>query len=293
MRALAVACCLLLAACSGSTSPAETQETTVTFSPTADEGIGFAPVPDIRIETIEHLDGEVEALIDTLQTLVDPRTAPKPDSLEGMQKAPTDWQKDASIHFWRFQNRLERRVLSSDQEAMVAAAMDALAVAHPEARDYIEHRRWMAQHLGIGKVAPEIVGKDLDQVEFKLSETRGKVTVLVFTGEWCGPCRSEYPYQRLMLELYKDKPFALVGVNSDADLEVAKKGKVDSQLPYRSWWDGYAEKNTEGPIAKAWGVTGWPTIYVLDTKGVIRFAGLRHEDTLKAVAQLMSEADED
>jgi len=91
-----------------------------------------------------------------------------------------------------------------------------------------------------------------------------------------------------MLELYKNKPFALVGVNSDADLEVARKGKVDSNLPYRSWWDGYAEKNTSGPIAMAWGVTGWPTIYLLDKEGVIQFAGLRQEDLLKAVSQLMS-----
>jgi hypothetical protein len=32
-------------------------------------------------------------------------------------------------------------------------------------------------------------------------------------------------------------------------------------------------------------------MYVLDRKGVIRFAGLRHEDLLKAVAQLMAEKD--
>jgi len=280
MRVLAAACCLFLAACSGSQNPARGAETTVPASPAGDEDIGFAPVPAIRIDVDEHFDGEVESLIDTLQTLV------------AKQTDPAKWEKDASIHFWRFQNRLERRILTSDQEATVAAAMDALAVTHPEAREYIEHRRWMAQHLGVGKVAPEITGKDFDNVEFKLSESRGKVTVLVFTGEWCGPCRSEYPYQRLMLELYKDKPFALVGVNSDADLAVAKKGKVDSSLPYRSWWDGYTEKNTGGPIATAWGVTGWPTIYVLDAKGVIRFAGLRHEDLLKAVAQLMSEADD-
>ena len=88
----------------------------------------------------------------------------------------------------------------------------------------------------------------------------------------------------------KDKPFDLLGVNSDPDIKVAKQGKVDHHLPYRSWWDGYAKKNTGGPIATEYGVTGWPTIYVLDWDGVIRFAGLRHEDSLKAVAQLMAEA---
>ncbi|MBL8755480.1 MAG: redoxin domain-containing protein [Planctomycetes bacterium] len=38
--------------------------------------------------------------------------------------------------------------------------------------------------LAIGKTAPDIVGKDADGVEFKLSDYRGKVVVLDFWGEW-------------------------------------------------------------------------------------------------------------
>ena len=40
------------------------------------------------------------------------------------------------------------------------------------------------RELVIGKVAPDIVGKDADGVEFKLSDYRGKVVVLDFWGEW-------------------------------------------------------------------------------------------------------------
>jgi thiol-disulfide isomerase/thioredoxin len=288
MRSTAVLLCLLLGACSGSSkpgapeptvSPAVTSAAASPASTPAAEDIGFDPVAPIRINVTDHTDAQVDALIAALQKLV------------SKEADPAKWQKAAELHFWRLQNRIERARLSSAQEAKLGAAIDTMAAAHPDAKAYLDQRKWMIQHLGIGKVAPDIVGKDLDNVEFKLSDSRGKITVLVFTGEWCGPCRSEYPYQRLMLELYKDKPFALVGINSDAKLEVAKKGKVASRLPYRTWWDGHAEKNTEGPIAKAWGVTGWPTMYVLDKAGVIRFAGLRHEDLLKAVAQLMAEKD--
>ncbi len=147
----------------------------------------------------------------------------------------------------------------------------------------------MALNLGVGRPVPDITGKDFDDVKFSLRDYKGKVVYVVFTGEWCGPCRSEYPYQRLMRELYKDKPFVMLGVNSDPKLETAKKGKIDSKLPYRSWWDGYEKNSQKGPIATAWGVVGWPTTYVVDAKGTIRFAGVRHEDSLKAVAQLMSE----
>lgn len=38
--------------------------------------------------------------------------------------------------------------------------------------------------LEIGKVAPEIQGKDVDGKSFKLSDYRGKVVVLDFWGDW-------------------------------------------------------------------------------------------------------------
>jgi hypothetical protein len=40
------------------------------------------------------------------------------------------------------------------------------------------------RNLAIGKIAPEIVGKDFDEVEFKLSDYRGKVVVIDFWGDW-------------------------------------------------------------------------------------------------------------
>jgi len=262
-------------ACSDAPPPgSDATEATMAADP---NDIGFPRVEPIRLYFAAHSDAYVDGLLTTLGELV------------GKNTDEATWEKDSGVHLWRLQNRLERARLSDAQEARVGATFDSMAVAHPDAKDYLEHRKWMIQSLGIGRVAPEIEGKDLDGVEFKLSDSRGKVTVVVFTGEWCGPCRSEYPYQRLMLELYEDKPFALLGVNSDGDIKVAKQGKVDSRLPYRSWWDGHAEKNTSGPIATQYGVTGWPTIYILDHEGVIRFAGLRHEDSLKAVAQLMAE----
>ena len=47
--------------------------------------------------------------------------------------------------------------------------------------------------LAVGQPAPEIVGTDLDGRMFKLSDYRGKVVVLTFSGSWCGPCVRMYP----------------------------------------------------------------------------------------------------
>jgi hypothetical protein len=75
-----------------------------------------------------------------------------------------------------------------------------------------------------------------------------------------------YPHERSLVAEWKDKPFAIVGVNSDQDLAALKP-----RLAWRSFWNG--PEGTAGPIAKAWHVSGWPTVYVIDHEGVIRHKG--------------------
>lgn len=77
-----------------------------------------------------------------------------------------------------------------------------------------------------------------------------------------------YPHERSLVAEWKDKPFAIVGVNSDKDLAKLKPRLLEEQITWRSFWNG--EQGTDGPIAKAWHVGGWPTTYVIDHQGVIR-----------------------
>ena len=242
----------------------------------AQEDIGFKDIPSRAITIKPLADGDVDELIATLESLL------------AEEKDPEKWAASSRIHFWRFQNRLERGILTPSQETRVVAYLDDLAKKHPEDTEPIVKAREGVTMRGIGKIAPDITGKDLDGVPFKLSDYRGKVVVVYFSGDWCGPCRGEYPYQRLMLELYKDEAFAILSVNSDT-LEVARKAKVEKKLDYRSWWDGDQKETTKGPIATAWNITGWPAIYVIDHKGTIRFVNLRNEDVITAVKQVMRE----
>lgn len=97
-----------------------------------------------------------------------------------------------------------------------------------------------------------------------------------------------YPHERSLVKQMKSRPFILLGINSDADREKLKPVLVKEQITWRSWWDG---GSTEGPIASRWNVTSWPTIYVLDHKGTIRFKGVRDEDLNTAVETLVREAE--
>ena len=96
-----------------------------------------------------------------------------------------------------------------------------------------------------------------------------------------------YPHERSLVKKLADKPFTLIGVNSDTDLKMLKGVLEEERITWRSFWNG--PKGTQGPIAEAWNVRGWPTIYVLDHKGVIRFKGVREKALDEAVDQLLGE----
>ena len=50
--------------------------------------------------------------------------------------------------------------------------------------DLIGNELFAYNNLRVGKVAPEIKGEDVDGVEFKLTDYRGKVVVIDFWGDW-------------------------------------------------------------------------------------------------------------
>src|SRR5262245_51450150 len=98
-----------------------------------------------------------------------------------------------------------------------------------------------------------------------------------------------YPHERSLVKRLQDKPFALIGVNSDRDRDELKKVMQKEEITWRSFWDG---GSTGGPIATKWNVRAWPTIYVLDAKGVIRYKDVRGEEMDKAVDTLLKELEE-
>ena len=97
-----------------------------------------------------------------------------------------------------------------------------------------------------------------------------------------------YPHERSLVEEYKDRPFALIGVNSDGDREELKNILHEKNLTWRSFWNG---GSTRGPISTEWNVSGWPTIYVLDHEGVIRYKNVRGDALDAAIKELVEKAE--
>jgi hypothetical protein len=100
-----------------------------------------------------------------------------------------------------------------------------------------------------------------------------------------------FPHERSLVKRLEGKPFALIGVNSDRNKDELKKKNEEHQVTWRSFWNG--PQGTGGPIAAKWGVRSWPTIYVLDHKGVIRYKGVRGEKMDAAVDKLLKEMEDE
>ncbi len=97
-----------------------------------------------------------------------------------------------------------------------------------------------------------------------------------------------YPHERSLVKKYAGRPFVLIGVNSDADREKLKKRIREERITWRSFFDG---GGTGGPIASRWNVQGWPTIYLIDAEGRIRFRDLRGKALDEAIEKLVREAE--
>ena len=97
-----------------------------------------------------------------------------------------------------------------------------------------------------------------------------------------------FPHERSLVKRLEGKPFALIGINSDQNRQELKKVMEKEQITWRSFFDG---GSTQGPIASKWNVMGWPTIYVIDSKGLIRYKNVRGEKMDTAVDTLLKETE--
>jgi thiol-disulfide isomerase/thioredoxin len=140
------------------------------------------------------------------------------------------------------------------------------------------------QHFGIGATAPNVESENLEGKKVQLKDYKGKVVVLDIWATWCPPCRAMIPHEREMVEKLKDKPFALISISADAKKDTLTKFIEDTPMPWTHWWNGQT-----GGILKDWKVQHYPTIYVLDAKGVIRYKEIRGEDLDVAVEKLLAE----
>ena len=88
------------------------------------------------------------------------------------------------------------------------------------------------------------------------------------------------------MKKFDDKPFAIVGVNSDSSREKVKEVTAREQITWRSFWDGGL---IGGPIQSQWNISAFPTMYLIDHRGVI-VGRIWPEKDEQLIAQKVTEA---
>lgn len=100
------------------------------------------------------------------------------------------------------------------------------------------------------------------------------------------------PHERSLVERLKNEPFALLGINTDSDKDEYNKKAKEYKVTWRSAWEG----SKSGPISTKWGIEGFPTLYLIDHKGVIQkmwLGGPEEAELDKLIDELVAKAKQD
>jgi thiol-disulfide isomerase/thioredoxin len=133
---------------------------------------------------------------------------------------------------------------------------------------------------------PDLNGKPIDLRDFK-----GEVVLINFWATWCPPCREEMPSLWKLQNTFRGKPFRVVAVNM-----AESKSEVNAFLPQEMKRDFVVLMDREGSVLQGWKVPVFPTTYIIDKRGRIRYhlAGPAEWDSFdnkKLVEKLLAEPD--
>ena len=133
-----------------------------------------------------------------------------------------------------------------------------------------------------GTKVPEFTVTDNNGKSVTLAELcQGKKYILIdFWASWCNPCRKEIPNLKKIYKEYADKGFQIISISIDKKRADWEKALKEENLEWPNFLDN-------GDVAIAYKVKMIPTMYLIDTNGVMVGEDLRGEALAEKIGQLL------
>ncbi len=114
--------------------------------------------------------------------------------------------------------------------------------------------------------APVIDLKTLDGQPLALADLRGKVVLVNFWATWCEPCIEEMPSIQKLRARFAGRPFEVLAVNNMEGEPKIRKFLKNTPLDFP------IVRDTDGAVTKAWRARIFPSSYLVDAEGRIRYS---------------------
>ena len=134
-----------------------------------------------------------------------------------------------------------------------------------------------------GKMAPDFKLKNIDGIEVKLSDYKGKIVILNFFGVWCSWCIKEMPGFVKIYDEYKGKNVELLVVDVGDTKDVLTDYLKKNNFMIKPVLD------VDKKVSTDYRVSGFPTSYIIDEKGIIKTVrpGYMDDASLKSILSTM------
>jgi peroxiredoxin len=120
------------------------------------------------------------------------------------------------------------------------------------------------KRMEVGKPAPDFMLQDASGKVWKLSGLKGKVVFVNFWATWCKPCRDEMPSMEALNKAMADKPFQMLSIIFNDDLDLAKSyaRRQGATFPVLG--------NPSKELTQAYMITGVPETFLIDADGILK-----------------------
>ncbi|MBD1395382.1 TlpA family protein disulfide reductase [Mucilaginibacter glaciei] len=125
----------------------------------------------------------------------------------------------------------------------------------------------------VGKPAPAFTAKTIDGKKVDLASLKGKVIVVNFWFVGCLPCEEEMPLLNKLTDQYKDNPNVVFLAFANST-----KGSVKSFFKRKTF--KYQTVTDAKAIADTYNVSGYPSHFIIDKEGVLKFASIASQDNI-------------